>query len=90
MKHNTYPDRSPGTKKEDFRRVGNDEEKKTTHMINWSGYYVGMDPGVASTILDQALTIQVTYGAVMLSFLGLYSAFSQSHSRVPRAFRLCD
>ena len=29
-----------------------------------------MDPGVASTILDQALNIQVTYGAVMLSFLG--------------------
>jgi len=29
-----------------------------------------MDPGVALTILDQALNIQVTYGAVMLSFLG--------------------
>lgn len=29
-----------------------------------------MDPGVASTILDQALNVQVTYGAVMLSFLG--------------------
>ncbi|EIW84873.1 hypothetical protein CONPUDRAFT_162195 [Coniophora puteana RWD-64-598 SS2] len=29
-----------------------------------------MDPGVASTILDQALTFQVTYGAVLLSFLG--------------------
>ncbi|KDQ61073.1 hypothetical protein JAAARDRAFT_173588 [Jaapia argillacea MUCL 33604] len=29
-----------------------------------------MDPGVAATILDQALNIQVTYGAVMLSFLG--------------------
>jgi len=29
-----------------------------------------MDPGVALTILDQALSIQVTYGAVMLSFLG--------------------
>lgn len=29
-----------------------------------------MDPGVALTILDRALNIQVTYGAVMLSFLG--------------------
>ncbi|KAJ2923222.1 hypothetical protein H1R20_g6399, partial [Candolleomyces eurysporus] len=29
-----------------------------------------MDPGVASTLLDQALNLQVTYGAVMLSFLG--------------------
>ncbi|TFK30273.1 hypothetical protein FA15DRAFT_663664 [Coprinopsis marcescibilis] len=29
-----------------------------------------MDPGVAATMLDQALNFQVTYGAVMLSFLG--------------------
>ncbi|KAI0076448.1 hypothetical protein K474DRAFT_1644947 [Panus rudis PR-1116 ss-1] len=29
-----------------------------------------IDPGVAITILDQALNIQMTYGAVMLSFLG--------------------
>ena len=29
-----------------------------------------MDPGVALTLLDRALSIQVTYGAVMLSFLG--------------------
>lgn len=29
-----------------------------------------IDPGVAHTLLDQALSIQVTYGAVMLSFLG--------------------
>jgi len=29
-----------------------------------------IDPGVALTILDRALNIQVTYGAVMLSFLG--------------------
>ncbi|KAJ6577493.1 hypothetical protein B0H19DRAFT_1120134 [Mycena capillaripes] len=29
-----------------------------------------VDPGVAITILDQALNVQVTYGAVMLSFLG--------------------
>ncbi|KAF9532886.1 hypothetical protein CPB83DRAFT_846547 [Crepidotus variabilis] len=31
---------------------------------------IGMDPGVALTVLDQALNLQVTYGAVMLSFLG--------------------
>ena len=31
---------------------------------------IGMDPGVALTLLDQALNLQVTYGAVMLSFLG--------------------
>jgi hypothetical protein len=31
---------------------------------------VGIDPGVALTVLDQALSLQVTYGAVMLSFLG--------------------
>ncbi|KAH9484434.1 Transmembrane protein 69 [Psilocybe cubensis] len=35
-----------------------------------SGLDIGMDPGVALTILDQALNLQVTYGAVMLSFLG--------------------
>ena len=29
-----------------------------------------IDPGVALTVLDQALNLQVTYGAVMLSFLG--------------------
>ncbi|KAJ6622891.1 hypothetical protein B0H10DRAFT_2011909 [Mycena sp. CBHHK59/15] len=29
-----------------------------------------IDPGVAITILDQALSVQMTYGAVMLSFLG--------------------
>ncbi|CAK5265324.1 unnamed protein product [Mycena citricolor] len=29
-----------------------------------------IDPGVAITVLDQALNLQVTYGAVMLSFLG--------------------
>ena len=29
-----------------------------------------MDPGVAITFLDQALNLQMTYGAVMLSFLG--------------------
>ncbi|TDL21588.1 hypothetical protein BD410DRAFT_898912 [Rickenella mellea] len=35
-----------------------------------AGVEIGMDPGVALTVLDQALTVQVTYGAVMLSFLG--------------------
>ncbi|KAJ2916951.1 hypothetical protein MD484_g3453, partial [Candolleomyces efflorescens] len=35
-----------------------------------SGIIHTMDPGVASTLLDQALNFQVTYGAVMLSFLG--------------------
>lgn len=29
-----------------------------------------LDPGVAITLLHQALHIQETYGAVMLSFLG--------------------
>jgi len=36
-----------------------------------SGAAIGIDPGVALTVLDQALNLQVTYGAVMLSFLGL-------------------
>lgn len=35
-----------------------------------SGLITYIDPGVAHTILDQALSFQVTYGAVMLSFLG--------------------
>ncbi|KNZ73786.1 hypothetical protein J132_09688 [Termitomyces sp. J132] len=35
-----------------------------------SGLDTTLDPGVALTLLDQALNIQVTYGAVMLSFLG--------------------
>ncbi|KAI0053965.1 hypothetical protein FA95DRAFT_1600478 [Auriscalpium vulgare] len=35
-----------------------------------SGIITNLDPGVAITILDRALNIQVTYGAVMLSFLG--------------------
>lgn len=35
-----------------------------------TGVITNIDPGVALTVLDQALTIQVTYGAVMLSFLG--------------------
>ena len=48
--------------------------------MNCLGYYVGMDPGVASTILDQALNIQVTYGAVMLSFLGSYFHLTESET----------
>lgn len=35
-----------------------------------SGIAIGVDPGVALTVLDQALNLQVTYGAVMLSALG--------------------
>ena len=35
-----------------------------------SGAITSIDPGVASTLLDQALNFQVNYGAVMLSFLG--------------------
>ncbi|KAJ3784815.1 hypothetical protein GGU10DRAFT_356829 [Lentinula aff. detonsa] len=35
-----------------------------------AGHPTSIDPGVALTMLDQALNIQVTYGAVMLSFLG--------------------
>ncbi|KAK7455116.1 hypothetical protein VKT23_010986 [Stygiomarasmius scandens] len=35
-----------------------------------SGVPINIDPGVALTVLDQALNLQVTYGAVMLSFLG--------------------
>ena len=34
------------------------------------GALSNIDPGVALTLLDRALSIQVTYGAVMLSFLG--------------------
>ena len=35
-----------------------------------TGVMTNIDPGVAITLLDQALNIQMTYGAVMLSFLG--------------------
>lgn len=35
-----------------------------------SGVMTKIDPGVASTMLDQSLNFQVTYGAVLLSFLG--------------------
>jgi len=35
-----------------------------------TGIATNIDPGVALTVLDQALSFQVTYGAVMLSFLG--------------------
>ena len=36
-----------------------------------AGTLTNIDPGVALTILDQALNFQVTYGAVLLSFLGV-------------------
>ena len=42
-----------------------------------SGMMIGMDPGVALTLLDQALNLQVTYGAVMLSFLGSFNRCNQ-------------
>lgn len=35
-----------------------------------SGATSSIDPGLAMSLLDQNLTLQVTYGAVMLSFLG--------------------
>lgn len=35
-----------------------------------AGMVPNIDPGVAITVLDQALRLQMTYGAVMLSFLG--------------------
>ncbi|KAI0707942.1 hypothetical protein C8Q76DRAFT_696223 [Earliella scabrosa] len=35
-----------------------------------TGLIPNVDPGLAITILDQALSIQTTYGAVLLSFLG--------------------
>jgi hypothetical protein len=35
-----------------------------------TGVITSIDPGVALTVLDQALVFQATYGAVMLSFLG--------------------
>ncbi|KAG5650495.1 hypothetical protein H0H81_012051 [Sphagnurus paluster] len=41
-----------------------------TAGIAATGVDTTIDPGVALTLLDQALNIQVTYGAVMLSFLG--------------------
>lgn len=34
------------------------------------GITTNIDPGVAITVLDQALHLQMTYGAVLLSFLG--------------------
>ncbi|KAH0830743.1 hypothetical protein J3R83DRAFT_2222 [Lanmaoa asiatica] len=43
-----------------------------------AGTLTNLDPGVALTILDQALNFQVTYGAVLLSFLG--ASLSPVHS----------
>ncbi|KAI0034028.1 hypothetical protein K488DRAFT_84362 [Vararia minispora EC-137] len=45
------------------------------HLARQAGYATmglatNIDPGVALTVLDQALMFQATYGAVMLSFLG--------------------
>jgi len=43
----------------------------TVYLANRaSAAITSIDPGVALTVLDQALSFQVTYGAVMLSFLG--------------------
>ncbi|TFK63352.1 hypothetical protein BDN72DRAFT_872325 [Pluteus cervinus] len=39
-------------------------------LVASSASSLNIDPGVALTIFDQALNVQVTYGAVMLSFLG--------------------
>ena len=39
-------------------------------LIVGIGTITNIDPGVAITVLDQALHIQMTYGAVLLSFLG--------------------
>ncbi|CCM04713.1 uncharacterized protein FIBRA_06900 [Fibroporia radiculosa] len=38
--------------------------------IATTGFASNIDPGVAITVLDHALNIQMTYGAVLLSFLG--------------------
>lgn len=46
-----------------------------------TGVLTNIDPGVALTILDQSLNFQVTYGAVLLSFLGMFSL----RLRSPRA-----
>ncbi|OBZ69322.1 hypothetical protein A0H81_10949 [Grifola frondosa] len=56
-----------------------------------TGLATNLDPGVAITLLDQALNFQVTYGAVMLSFLGaLHWGFEFAgyggHQGYPRLF----
>ena len=38
-----------------------------------AGVVTDIDPGIALTLLDQSLYLQVQYGAVMLSFLGKFS-----------------
>ena len=40
------------------------------HLCFHPGIVTNIDPGVAITVLDHALNFQMTYGAVMLSFLG--------------------
>jgi len=37
-----------------------------------AGVVTDIDPGIALTLLDQSLYLQVQYGAVMLSFLGKF------------------
>lgn len=37
-----------------------------------TGVVTSMDPAVAMTLLQDCLTIQVTYGAVLMSFAGEY------------------
>ncbi len=50
-----------------------------------TGVLTSIDPGVALTILDRALNIQVTYGAVMLSFLGVFLPTSFQVSELIRS-----
>ena len=46
-----------------------------------AGNYTGLDPGLAITYLDQALNVQVTYGAVLLSFLGKRLVPTKSYNK---------
>ena len=54
-------------------------------QIAASGAAVKLDPGVALTMLDQALNFQVAYGAVMLAALGAQRVgfLETSHSSAP-------
>ena len=52
------------------RRLISDLDKAGYLNKRTSGLVPNIDPGVAITLLDQALNIQTTYGAVLLSFLG--------------------
>ena len=55
-----------------------------------SGVIISMDPGVALTVLDQALNLQVTYGAVMLSFLGSSQWSVKYVMHLNEAFHRCS